>query len=636
MAQASSRAGAHVHRRLRRRALRRAPLRARGRRAVGHATTRRSCSSRTRPSAAAARAGVRRAARRRGGAAALLVCEATRQHVTVALVGDGGDEAFAGYERYAAHALAGGRVPRRRRARRARSGAPRARREPRSTPFRAARFLEVAAAPRGERYERLMEVFPPTLRARALDDEASAHAPPGSSSARRRRRRHRPPAARRRDLPPGRPAAEGRPRLDGALARAALAAPRPRVVELGLSLPDRLSSRAARQGRAPAGVRGRAAAPRSPAAARRASASRSPLVPRGAARARRRPAARRRARDRGLFRPAAVERLLGEHVAGRADHAHRLWCLSCSSSGSGTVGRTPGARARRVTLVVRSPSRVAAAALVLLLERGDILAAFTEKSDDFARTFVASGTFGFVPGEPSAWTQPLYGFLLVPIYWIFGRSWWAVGLAQIAVAVATALARLRARPPVRLARARASSPRSSRRSTRTSSGTTCTSTARSRRAARRGARPARAARGERRSLGSGGRARAPSPAWRSSATRASSCCPLVLAGFLLWRRTRRGSRRRRSSPCAVARLRAVGRPQRGRGRLRDDHDRRARALEGEQRADLRHARAAAAGSTTSRASPAARSRPSRPPTLTPDGRAGASTSARRCGSTARS
>lgn len=35
----------------------------------------------------------------------------------------------------------------------------------------------------------------------------------------------------------------------------------------------------------------------------------------------------RRARERGWFRPATVERLLGEHAAGRADHAHRLWCL---------------------------------------------------------------------------------------------------------------------------------------------------------------------------------------------------------------------------------------------------------------------------------------------------------------------
>jgi Dolichyl-phosphate-mannose-protein mannosyltransferase len=86
---------------------------------------------------------------------------------------------------------------------------------------------------------------------------------------------------------------------------------------------------------------------------------------------------------------------------------------------------------------------VAAAVLprlaILLYERGAVLTSFTEKSDDFARTFVATGTFGFIPGQPSAWTQPLYGFFLIPIYWIFGRHWWAVGGAQILVAVGTAL-----------------------------------------------------------------------------------------------------------------------------------------------------------------------------------------------------
>jgi hypothetical protein len=75
---------------------------------------------------------------------------------------------------------------------------------------------------------------------------------------------------------------------------------------------------------------------------------------------------------------------------------------------------------------------------VLLHERARILTAFTDKSDDFAQTFVHHGTFGFIPGEPSAYTQPLYGFFLIPIYWIFGRSWWAVGGAQIAVATVTA------------------------------------------------------------------------------------------------------------------------------------------------------------------------------------------------------
>jgi hypothetical protein len=76
---------------------------------------------------------------------------------------------------------------------------------------------------------------------------------------------------------------------------------------------------------------------------------------------------------------------------------------------------------------------------VLAHERGDVIASFVDKGDDFARTFLASGSYGFLPGTPSAYTQPLYGFFLVPLYWIFGRSWLTVGLAQIVVACVTAL-----------------------------------------------------------------------------------------------------------------------------------------------------------------------------------------------------
>jgi asparagine synthase (glutamine-hydrolysing) len=37
----------------------------------------------------------------------------------------------------------------------------------------------------------------------------------------------------------------------------------------------------------------------------------------------------RKARDRGLFNPAAVERLISDHVSGREVHGYRLWALLC-------------------------------------------------------------------------------------------------------------------------------------------------------------------------------------------------------------------------------------------------------------------------------------------------------------------
>src|SRR6266516_3389250 len=106
--------------------------------------------------------------------------------------------------------------------------------------------------------------------------------------------------------------------------------------------------------------------------------------------------------------------------AGRADSLERL-------------------RGRRLAYVLIACAAALPRVVVLLVERGTILRAFTDKSDNFAQTFVSSGTFGFLPGHPSAYTQPLYGFFLVPSYWIFGRHWEVVGLAQIAVAVGTAL-----------------------------------------------------------------------------------------------------------------------------------------------------------------------------------------------------
>jgi hypothetical protein len=76
---------------------------------------------------------------------------------------------------------------------------------------------------------------------------------------------------------------------------------------------------------------------------------------------------------------------------------------------------------------------------VLARERETILEEFVDKSDRFATTLVDHGTFGFLAGVPSAYTQPLYGWFLAAIYLPVGRSWLAVGIAQIVVAILTAL-----------------------------------------------------------------------------------------------------------------------------------------------------------------------------------------------------
>jgi len=88
-------------------------------------------------------------------------------------------------------------------------------------------------------------------------------------------------------------------------------------------------------------------------------------------------------------------------------------------------------------------------ALVLARERETILEEFVDKSDRFATTLVDHGTFGFLAGVPSAYTQPLYGWFLAGIYLPFGRSWLAVGIAQIVVAVLTRHSLRNAAIPIR-------------------------------------------------------------------------------------------------------------------------------------------------------------------------------------------
>jgi asparagine synthase (glutamine-hydrolysing) len=259
----------------------------------------------------------------------LLISELAREHVTVALGGDGGDESFAGYERYWAHELAGkvGRVPLLPGlAARALRALPAGRREPRSPAFRTARFLEAAATPADARYGRLHEVFPLELRQRLRGDGVRpAHAYLGA---------------------PPEPGIAGLQRLDVAtylpgdlLLKADLASMAHslelrsplldhEVLTLGVSLPDALRT----NGRTGKVALRRAFADRLPA--RVAGRGKTGFgVPLGRwFREDLRELSHdllldRRARERGLFRPAEVERLLQEHASGRRDHGHRLWCL---------------------------------------------------------------------------------------------------------------------------------------------------------------------------------------------------------------------------------------------------------------------------------------------------------------------
>jgi asparagine synthase (glutamine-hydrolysing) len=258
--------------------------------------------------------------------AEFLVCEAARRHVTVALTGDGGDESFAGYERYAAHALAA-RIPGGPAGLGARAARllPGGRIEPRSPAFRAARLLDVAAAPAAERYERLVQVFPPSLRRELWTDEsqvAQSHlASPGPGVT----------GLQLLDVATYLPG-DLLPKADLASMAHSLELRSPlldhQVLELGLSLPDRLKLRG-REGKQ--ALRRAFAADLPPEVAERGKTGFGVPIGRWF-REDLRGLARdllldRRARDRGWFRPATVERLLQDHAAGRADHAHRLWCL---------------------------------------------------------------------------------------------------------------------------------------------------------------------------------------------------------------------------------------------------------------------------------------------------------------------
>jgi asparagine synthase (glutamine-hydrolysing) len=99
----------------------------------------------------------------------------TRRHVTVALNGDGGDESFAGYERYLANFLAERMrsIPGAAVVARALSRVIPDSIDPKGRARRARRFLDVASRPMAERYPRWLKTFQDEAKPRLYSPEFS-------------------------------------------------------------------------------------------------------------------------------------------------------------------------------------------------------------------------------------------------------------------------------------------------------------------------------------------------------------------------------------------------------------------------------------------------------------------------------
>jgi asparagine synthase (glutamine-hydrolysing) len=263
-----------------------------------------------------------------------LVSELAAQHVKVVLSGEGGDELFGGYETYSADQLSlrvGGAAARL---------APLVERLPSSSgrvslDYRAKRFARASALPPLERHHGWKEIFSPAQRAELLAPEwrEARGDPLDLWRARFAETERAPLLARLQDIDLGIYLADDLLVKTDRMSMAHSLEARvpyldPVVAELALALPTKLKV----QGLSKKRLLRRTA---------------QPLIPKGIVRARKRgfsipaaawlrgelePLAREllapaRTRSQGFFDPAAVARLLDEHVARRHDHSRQLWGL---------------------------------------------------------------------------------------------------------------------------------------------------------------------------------------------------------------------------------------------------------------------------------------------------------------------
>ena len=267
------------------------------------------------------------------------ICEAARQHVTVALTGDGGDEAFAGYDRHRAIHLADTMRPPRYFLTRLLAGIvrPLAPRRERSRARRLVRFADTLLYPPPEQYFMMRRLFSPSELAdlfteefaEGLDLQAPRHW--FCELYERGDFADEVAYAQRHDLMTYLPD-DLLVKADIASMAASLELRSPfldhRVVELGLSLPavakvnagggKRILARAFGDLLPPEVFRRRKRGFGVPLAAW----LRGPL----------RETMQETLLDRGflgrrIVRRRAVEGLMNDHLSGRDDHAHRLWAL---------------------------------------------------------------------------------------------------------------------------------------------------------------------------------------------------------------------------------------------------------------------------------------------------------------------